>query len=125
MILIAAELLRYFLFPRFPYTHAMIALLVSTLVQGAAPSDALRDLIFGYKREIDNPQLKLLYGGGLVSMLKPMTIVFFSGAWPFSCRHPFSTGVYPENQNEAKAVTLVFEGFRAKRFQASRALKPR
>lgn len=61
---------------------AVVAFAITLFVQGAAPSDALRDLVFGYRREIDNPQLKLLYGGGLVSMLKPMTIVFFSGALP-------------------------------------------
>lgn len=61
---------------------AIIATALAILVQGVAPAVALRDLFFGFTRDIENPQLKLLYGGGLVSMLKPMTIVFFSGALP-------------------------------------------
>jgi Na+:H+ antiporter, NhaC family len=43
---------------------------------------ALQDLVFGYRRPVDHPQLHLLYGGGLVSMIKPMLTVFFSGALP-------------------------------------------
>jgi NhaC family Na+:H+ antiporter len=61
---------------------AIVAVALSILIQGAAPAAALRDLVFGYHRDIDDPQLRLLYGGGLVSMLKPMAIVFFSGALP-------------------------------------------
>jgi len=61
---------------------AIVATALAIFIQGAAPSVALRDLLFGFARDTENPQLKLLYGGGLVSMLKPMTIVFFSGALP-------------------------------------------
>jgi len=61
---------------------AIVAVALAIFVQGDAPAVALRDLVYGYRRDIDDPQLKLLYGGGLVSMLKPMAIVFFSGALP-------------------------------------------
>lgn len=58
------------------------AFAVAMFIQNATPSLALHDLVFGFRRGIDHPQLKLLYGGGLVSMLTPVAIVFFSGALP-------------------------------------------
>ena len=68
-----------------PYSIAMstvTAFAITLTVQGIDAGTALRDLLFGYSRQIDHPQLKLLYGGGLFSMVKPMLVVFFSGALP-------------------------------------------
>jgi NhaC family Na+:H+ antiporter len=68
-----------------PYSIAMstVAAFILTLtVQGVDAGTALRDLLFGFSRPIDNPQLALLYGGGFLSMVKPMLVVFFSGALP-------------------------------------------
>lgn len=55
---------------------------IAVLYQKIDPLLALRDLIFGYSRPIENPQLQLLYGGGILSILKPVLIIFFSGALP-------------------------------------------
>jgi NhaC family Na+:H+ antiporter len=68
-----------------PYSIAMstaAAFVLAITVQGVEAATALRDLWFGFSRPIDNPQLALLYGGGFLSMVKPMLVVFFSGALP-------------------------------------------
>lgn len=67
--------------------HAIIlsslaAMAVAVFIQGDAPLRVLNDLVSGYRRPIDHPQLRLLYGGGLLSMAMPMVIVFLSGALP-------------------------------------------
>ncbi|PKL07881.1 MAG: hypothetical protein CVV51_11805, partial [Spirochaetae bacterium HGW-Spirochaetae-7] len=61
---------------------SVAAIAIAVLVQGVDPGLALRDIVFGFRRPLDHPQLGLLYGGGMVSMMKPMLIVFFSGALP-------------------------------------------
>jgi NhaC family Na+:H+ antiporter len=58
------------------------AIAIAILVQRVEPSLAVRDIVLGFRRPLDHPQLSLLYGGGIVSMVKPMLIVFFSGALP-------------------------------------------
>jgi len=58
------------------------AIAIAILVQRVDPALAVRDIVMGFRRPIDHPQLRLLYGGGIVSMMKPMLIVFFSGALP-------------------------------------------
>jgi len=78
------------LLPAFTRLTLLHSIALSTLaafflamgVQGVDAATALRDLFFGYVRPIDNVQLKLLYGGGFVAMVKPMLVVFFSGALP-------------------------------------------
>ena len=80
----------FVLMPAFTRLTLLHSIALSTLtafvlaigVQGAGAATALRDLFFGYSRPIQNEQLKLLYGGGLFSMIKPMLVVFFSGALP-------------------------------------------
>jgi NhaC family Na+:H+ antiporter len=58
------------------------AFIIAIAFQGIPFATALQDLVFGYRRPVDHPQLQLLFGSGLVSMLKPMLTVFFSGALP-------------------------------------------
>lgn len=58
------------------------AVAIAILVQHVDPVLVAHDIVFGFRRPQDHPQLRLLYGGGFVSMLKPMLIVFFSGALP-------------------------------------------
>jgi NhaC family Na+:H+ antiporter len=60
----------------------LTAFVLAIVVQGVDTATALRDLLFGYTRPIENEQLKLLYGGGFLAMVKPMLVVFFSGALP-------------------------------------------
>jgi Na+:H+ antiporter, NhaC family len=60
----------------------LAALAIGIFYQNVPPATALHDLVLGYSRPIDHPQLRLLYGGGLVSIMKPVFIVFFSGALP-------------------------------------------
>lgn len=60
----------------------LAAFAIAILVQGVEAPIALRDIVFGFRRDMDHPQLGLLYGGGLFSMIMPMAIVFFSGALP-------------------------------------------
>jgi NhaC family Na+:H+ antiporter len=55
---------------------------IAVLYQNVDPWLILKDLSFGYQRPIDHPQLRLLFGGGIQSMLKPMLTVFLSGALP-------------------------------------------
>ena len=55
---------------------------LAVFYQNVSPYLVLQDLIFGYRRSIEHPQLRLLYGGGLLSILNPVLIVFFSGALP-------------------------------------------
>ena len=58
------------------------AFIIAIAFQGITIATALEDLVFGYHRPVDHPQLQLLFGSGLVSMVKPMLTVFFSGALP-------------------------------------------
>ncbi len=82
--------LLFVLLPAFTRLTLLQSIVLSTLtafalalgVQRLDAATALRDLIFGYSRPIENEQLKLLYGGGFLSMVKPMLVVFFSGALP-------------------------------------------
>lgn len=60
----------------------LAALGVAIMYQNVPLATALQDLVSGYRRPMDHPQLRLLYGGGLLSILKPVLIVFFSGALP-------------------------------------------
>jgi NhaC family Na+:H+ antiporter len=55
---------------------------IAVLYQNVDPWLVLRDMSFGYQRPINHPQLRLLFGGGLQSMIKPMITVFLSGALP-------------------------------------------
>lgn len=58
------------------------AFIIAIVFQRITFATALEDLLIGYQRPIDHPQLRLLYGGGLLSMIKPMLTVFFSGTLP-------------------------------------------
>lgn len=60
----------------------LAAFFIAIFYQGTDPLLAMRDLVFGYRRDIDHPQLGLLYGGGIVSIIQPVIIIFFSGALP-------------------------------------------
>jgi NhaC family Na+:H+ antiporter len=55
---------------------------IAIFYQNADPWLILKDMTIGYQRPIDHPQLQLLFGGGLQSMIKPMITVFLSGALP-------------------------------------------
>ncbi len=82
--------LAFVLLPAFTRVRLPLSIALSTLaafiltlgIQGVDAATALCDLVFGFSRQIDHPQLALLYGGGLLSMVKPMLVVFFSGALP-------------------------------------------
>lgn len=81
---------------------------LAVTVQGVSAGTALRDLVFGFSRPIDHPQLALLYGGGLFSMAKPMMIVFFSGALPPLLKELGTLVPYQERLERLSAKTYPF-----------------
>ncbi|MGD9939350.1 MAG: Na+/H+ antiporter NhaC family protein [Clostridia bacterium] len=78
------------LLPAFTKLKLRGAIVLSTLAaagtaifhQGVTPWLVMQDLVWGYTRAIDHPQLQLLYGGGFLSMINPMLTVLLSGALP-------------------------------------------
>ncbi len=84
------------------------AFLLSLFIQGADPKTALGYLVFGFSRPISHPQLALLYGGGLLSMLKPMLVVFFSGALAPLLKELGSIGPYQDKLASMATKTRPF-----------------
>ena len=78
------------LLPAFTQLRLRGAILLSTaaaagiavIYQNVDPWLVMLDMAIGYQRPINHPQFQLLFGGGFLSMLKPMLTVFLSGALP-------------------------------------------
>ncbi|HEY9054569.1 MAG TPA: Na+/H+ antiporter NhaC family protein [Rectinemataceae bacterium] len=107
-----------------PYSIALSAIAASALaigIQGVDAAAALRYLIFGFSRPIDHPQLSLLYGGGLLSMVKPMLVVFFSGALPPLLKELGTLGPYQDRLAALAAKSNPFAAALASGIAASAA----
>ena len=54
--------------------------IISVFIQGSSPYDFIRHIIFGYSLDPQNPLATIISGGGMISMVKIITVIIISSS---------------------------------------------